>query len=82
MPEAQRQVQLGKQGVTENFIESLKNHFKKTKIVRISVLKGAGRDKNKVKEDAEKIIDSLGKNYVAKIIGFTIVVMKFRKDVR
>ena len=82
MTEPQRQVQLGKQGVTENFIESLRNHFKKTKMIRISVLKSAGRDRTKLKEDAEKIINSLGKNYVAKIIGFTIIVMKFRKDVR
>jgi RNA-binding protein YhbY len=82
MTEPQRQVQLGKQGVTENFIESLRNHFKKTKMIRISVLKSAGRDRTKLKEDAEKIINSLGKNYVAKIIGFTIIIMKFRKDVR
>lgn len=82
MTEPQRQVQLGKQGVTENFIESLRNHFKKTKMIRISVLKSAGRDRTKLKENAEKIINSLGKNYVAKIIGFTIIIMKFRKDVR
>jgi RNA-binding protein YhbY len=82
MPEAQKHVQLGKQGVTDNFIDSLKNHFKKSKIVRISVLKNAGRDKKIIREYSEKILKGLGKNYVARIIGFTIIVIKFRKDVR
>ncbi len=82
MPEIQRQIQLGKQGITENFISTLKNHFKKCKTVRISVLKSAGHEKQKVNEYSKRIIEELGKNYVSRVIGFTIVVRKFRKDVR
>lgn len=71
------QLQLGKNGLTESFIESLKNHFKKNKSVRISVLKSArSNGKSSVKRYAEEILENLGKNYRAKIIGFVIVVRK------
>ena len=78
----QKQIQLGKQGVTESFIENLKGYFEKFQIVRISVLKSAGHDKIKVKEYSENILDKLGKNYKSRIVGFTIVVMKFKIIVR
>lgn len=76
------QIQLGKQGITNNFIETLKNHFKKNKNVKISVLKSAGHDKEKVKEFSEKILNKLGKNYTVRVIGFTIVLKKWRKAMR
>ena len=39
MPETQTQIQIGKQGITENFMNSLKNSFKNHKNVKVSVLK-------------------------------------------
>jgi len=76
------QVQLGKQGISDNFIESLKNHFKNYQNVKVSVLKSVGHDKSKVKEYSKQILEKLGKNYTAKIVGFTIVLKKWRKAVR
>ena len=74
------QIQLGKNGVTENFIETLKNHFKKNKSIRISVLKSARENgKGDVKKYADEIVSKLGKNYASKTIGFVIIVKKFRK---
>lgn len=71
------QIQLGKNGVTESFIETLKNHFKKNKSVRISVLKSAREDgKKSVKEYRDKIIEKLGGNFKARTIGFVIIVKK------
>jgi RNA-binding protein YhbY len=75
-------IQLGKKGITESFIESLKNHFKTYKNVRISVLKSASREKSKIKEYANEIIKELGNNYTARVIGFTIVLKKWRKPKR
>ncbi len=76
-------IQLGKQGITENFILSLKNYFKTRQNVRISVLKsarGEGKEgKKQVKEYSEQILEKLGKNYTAKIIGFVITFKKWRK---
>ncbi len=74
--------QLGKKGITEGFIDSLKNDFKKHDNIRISVLKSAGHEREKVKKYSEEILDKLGKNYTAKIIGFVIIVKKWRKNIR
>ncbi|MDP2628466.1 MAG: YhbY family RNA-binding protein [Nanoarchaeota archaeon] len=73
-------IQLGKQGLTENFIGSLRNIFKTHENVKISVLKSAGHDKKKVKEYSEKILEKLGKKYTARNIGFTISIKKWRKE--
>ena len=76
------QIQLGKQGLTDNFIETLKNNFKHHENVKISVLKSAGHDKNKIKEYSKEILEKLGNKYTGKVIGFTIVLKKWRKPVR
>ncbi len=76
------QIQLGKNGITNNFIKSLKNHFKKHENVKISVLKTAGHDREKIKKYSDEILDELGKKYTAKIIGFTIFLKKWRKAIR
>ena len=78
----QSEIQIGKNGVTENFIESLKNNFKTHTSIRISVLRSAGHEKEKVKEMTEEILGVLGRNYNSRIIGFTIVLKKWRKIVR
>jgi RNA-binding protein YhbY len=76
-------IQLGKQGITDNFIISLQNYFKTRGSIRISVLKNAraeGKDgKTDVKKYSDEIVKKLGKYYTAKIIGFVIVVKKWRK---
>ena len=43
-------VQLGKQGITENFIETLKTHFKNHGNVKICVLKSARSERDKIKK--------------------------------
>ncbi len=75
-------MQLGKQGLTENFIGTLEHHFDNNKNVRVSVLRSAGHDKGQVKEYSEKILEKLGKNYTAKVVGFTIFFKKWRKAKR
>jgi len=76
------EVQLGKSGISENFISTLKSHFKKHGNVRVSVLKNAGHTKDKVKEYCEDILKKLGKNYTARTIGFKIILKKWRRDMR
>lgn len=78
----QANIQLGKQGITDNFINSMKNYFKYNDNVKVSVLKGAGHERTKVKDYSEQILDSLGKNYTSRVVGFTIFVKKWRKAVR
>jgi len=73
------EMQIGKNGLTDNFIQTLKCNFQTHDNVRISVLKSAGHEKEKIKEYSEKILENLGKNYTAKLIGFKIIVKKWRK---
>jgi len=68
-------MQLGKNGITDNFISSLKNVFNTHNIVKIAV----HQNKEETKKMAEEIIKKLGSHYTSRIIGFTIVVKKWRK---
>ena len=68
--------QIGKNGINSGIIESLSLAFKMHKVVRISVLKGAFRERGKIKEFASELADKLEGNYRYKIIGFTIVMKK------
>lgn len=77
-----KKIQLGKKGLTDNFIETLKVHFKTNLNVKISVLKSSTRDREELKEISNKILDSLGKKYSSKIIGYTIVLKKWKKPMR
>ena len=79
---AQLEIQIGKNGLTENFIETLKTNFKNHDNVKISVLRSAGHEKSQVREMAEKMLSELGEHYTAKVIGFTIILRKWRRVVR
>lgn len=72
-------IQLGKTGVTDNFILTLKNHFKKHNNVKISVLRSCCRDKEELKKISKEMLEKLGTNYTAKTIGYTIAIKKWRK---
>ena len=76
-------IQIGKNGVSDNFLESLKSHFKTHSSVRISVLKSARAEgkigKEEVKKYTDKILQNLGGNYKSNTIGFTIIIKKFKK---
>jgi RNA-binding protein YhbY len=78
----QSQIHLGKNGVTDQFLETLKGHFKNRDRVKISILKSATRDKNEIKKITEDILEALGKNYTAKKLGFTLFVRKWRRNMR
>lgn len=75
-------VQIGKNGVSENLIETLKTHFKTHQNVKVVFLKNSIRDKKKVKKTAEEILQALGKNYTFRVLGFTVFIKKWRRDKR
>ena len=74
-------LQLGKQGLTDNYIESLRKTFKNRDSVRISLLRAFSRDREEVKKTAEQICEKLSDigHFKYTIIGFTIVIKKWRK---
>ena len=75
-------VQIGKRGVSDNLIETLRTHFVNHQNVKVVFLKNFARDKKKVKKAAEEIVDELGKNYTYRVLGFTVFIKKWRKDKR
>ena len=77
-----REIQLGKNGVTDNFIKNVKTQFKNCQTIKISVLKSFCRDKEQLEKITEEILDKLGKNFTARTIGYTIALKKWRKNVR
>ncbi len=79
MIKGQANLQIGKNGLNEGVFVLLKNAFKTRENVKISVLKSAGHDREKIKEVAENIISNLGKKFTYKIIGFSIFIKKWRK---
>ena len=75
-----KEIQLGKQGITENFIGSLKHYFDKNNNLKISVLKSARPNgKQDVKKYLDEILNELGDRYTGRVIGFTISLKKWRK---
>jgi RNA-binding protein YhbY len=74
------EMQLGKNGITSNFIQTLKSCFEKHDSVRISILPSAGHERTKISEYTQEVLKQLGQNYSAKNIGFKIVVRKWRKS--
>ncbi|MFB6246248.1 MAG: YhbY family RNA-binding protein [Candidatus Pacearchaeota archaeon] len=75
-------VQLGKNGVTEGFLELLMNHFANTNNVKVNVLKSCCRDKQELREIKDQILEMLGKKYTARTVGYTIALKKHDKETR
>lgn len=73
------EMQIGKNGVNENFMGTLKSCFQNHDAVRITVLKSAHEEKDQIKKYSEEILKSLGENYTCKLIGFKIIVKKWRR---
>lgn len=75
------EIQLGKKGLTKEFIEDIVRRLDKHRnvILKIHVLKSARQSKEDVKKYAEEIIKRLGSQYTVKTIGFMILLRKWRK---
>ena len=78
---SQIEIQLGKKGLTPEFLESLKKRFEKISIknIKIKVLPSARESRDDVKKYSEEIVKYLGNKFNSRIIGFSIFVKKFRK---
>ena len=74
-----KRLQMGKNGLTEEFVNQVRSVFKHEKIVKISVLRSASRNKEETKKMADDLVAQLGETYKYKIIGYVMTVMKFRK---
>ncbi len=72
---------MGKHGLTPEFIEQIKGVFKNERMIKISILRSATRNKAEADEIAKKLIEHLGPTYKYRLIGYVLTVMRFRKKV-
>ncbi len=73
-------IQIGKNGISENFFSTLESYFKSHKNVKVIVLKSAREEREMTKDYAKQILEKLGKNYTARIVGHTIALKKWRHE--
>jgi len=78
--QSNKEMQLGKKGLTKEFIDGLKKQFENAKNIRVKVLKSSCRDKSELEEIKEKILEKLGQNYKARTIGYTIMLKKQKSN--
>ena len=77
-----RQLQMGKAGLSEAFVEQVRSVFENETLVKISILKSACRDKDEARKIGEDLVGSLGTKFGFKLVGYVLTVIKFRKDQR
>ena len=81
MVQKQIEMQLGKKGLTKEFVKDiekrLENH--RNAVLKISVLKSARESKADVKKYAEELVGMLGPNFTYRVLGFAIFLKKWRK---
>ncbi len=75
-------LQIGKNGLTPAIVEQVKGMMVDVQIMKISILKSACKNKEEAILIADSLINSLGKNFTYKLIGHTINLRKWRKDMR
>jgi len=74
-----KKIQMGKNGLTDEFMNQIKTLFEKERMIKVILLKSACRDKKMAEEISNKIIESLGPKYRTKIVGYVLTISKFRK---
>lgn len=74
-----KRLQIGKAGLSDAFIEQVKGIFKKERILKISILKSACRNKDKADEIGQRLIGVLGNKFDYKLIGYVLTIIKYRK---
>jgi RNA-binding protein YhbY len=77
-----RQLQMGKAGLSDAFVEQVRSIFDNEKVVKISILKSACRDKSEAKKIGEDLVERLGNKFGFKLVGYVLTVVKFRKAQR
>ena len=77
-----KRLQLGKNGLTDAFIDQVKSIFESETLIKISILKAACRDKKDADKIGRDLVDALGVKYDYKLVGYVLTVVKYRKAQR
>ena len=77
-----KQLQMGKGGLSETFVEQVKSIFEKERVLKISILKSCCRDKDEAEEIGRELVSKLGSKFGYKLVGYVLTVVKYRKERR
>jgi len=77
-----KKLQLGKNGLTDAFVEQVKSIFEKETLIKIAILKSACRDKKDAGKIGDDLVGALGLKYDYKLVGYVLTVIKYRKAQR
>ena len=77
-----KRLQMGKNGLTDAFIDQVKSIFEGETLIKVSILKSACRNKADAKKIGDDLVDALGKKYDYKLVGYVLTVVKYRKEQR
>ena len=72
-------MQIGKNRLTQEFIESVKTAFSTHENIKVSVLKSAAKEKKEIGRMASEMQSALGSKFTYRIVGHTIFLKKWRK---
>ncbi len=78
---SQIELNLGKKGLTKEFLEDVKRRFDNSSVknIKVTVLKSAREHRDDVKKYADELTKYLGIKYTYRILGFSIFLKKWRK---
>ena len=77
-----KRLQLGKGGLSDAFVEQARRIFEKERVLKITILRSACRDKKEAEEIGRRLVDLLGRKYDYKLVGYVLTVVKYRKTQR
>ncbi len=79
---SQKEIQLGKNGITPEFVKDIEKRLanERNVVLKVSVLKSARPNgKEDVKKYASELVDKLGDKYTSRTLGFSVFLRKWRK---
>jgi RNA-binding protein YhbY len=74
-----KRLQIGKNGLSLEFIEQVKRIFENERVVKITILKSACRNKKDAEKIGDDLVEALGEKYDYKLVGYVLTVVKYRK---
>jgi RNA-binding protein YhbY len=73
------EMQLGKNGLTHEYLEDVRKRFENYTDMKITVLPSIRKSKADVEKFAEEIKKYLGEKFTYRVLGFSIFLKKWRK---
>ncbi len=75
-------IQLGKNGYNERSLENIKKVFLRHKDLKITILRSCLRNQEELRSLKEKILKDMGIHYTARIVGYSIFMKKWKREIR